>query len=221
LYALTFYLALSLVDGRARYYLFLLPFYTAAAVLFLTTLDRAIERVRAAGGADGDPGQELTSWADKAWRARCPPSTLALSACLLLSLWGTRQALSAFLASEPRELTHAAATLGDSKRPGERVMARTCHVAVLAGLESEWLPNVADVPALGRYLAGRGVTYLVYGPAEQEGRPQLAALRDPALAPPWLQPLYVDRSGKVALYRVVTARLPKAGPADSYVTPSS
>jgi hypothetical protein len=192
LYALTFYLSLTLVDGRPRYYLFLLPFYTLAAVHFLAWA----------------VGREPRA-------ARC-----LLSVCLLFTLWGTCQSTRSLLASEPRELARAARRLRELGRPGEKVMARTCHVGAIAGLETEWLPDVPDLAALGRRLAARRVSYLAYGPSEQSGRPQLAALREPARAPSWLSPIYVGPSGDVALYRVLSARLPRPRASETYVTPN-
>src|SRR5262249_12563645 len=132
---------------------------------------------------------------------------------------GSRQVLRSFLASEPRELAHAAARLRAVERPGERVMARTYHVGEMAGLETDWLPNVPDMEALGRHLAARHASYLVYGPVGQERRPQLSALRQPAQAPRWLRPVYVTPSGEVALYRTVPELLPKPRPGEQYVTP--
>jgi hypothetical protein len=127
--------------------------------------------------------------------------------------------MRSFLATEPRELGTAAARLREVDRPGERVMARTCHVGTLAGLETEWLPNVPDMEALGRQLAAQHATYLVYGPVEQERRPQLRALRQPAQAPRWLRPVYVAPSGEVALYRTVPELLPRPRADEHYVVP--
>jgi hypothetical protein len=200
LYALTFYLSLSLVDGRPRYYLFLLPFYSLAAVHFLVrSADCAVR---------GSAG-----WAGT---THC-----LLAVCLLLTLWGSNQAIRSFLIAEPRELAQAARRLQVVRRPDERVMARTCHVGAIAGLETEWLPNLPDVAALGRRLAARKVSYLAYGPSEQSGRPQLAALRTPARAPRWLRPLYVAPSGRMVLYRVLSERLPRPVAGEEYVTPDA
>jgi hypothetical protein len=206
LYALTFYLSLTLVDGRPRYYLFLLPFYTLAAVHFLALGSRlpALGRCRSLSAESREPRAE----------------SCLLAVCLLFTLWGTFQATRSLLASEPRDLARAARRLRELGRPGEKVMARTCHVGAIAGLESEWLPDVPDLSALGRRLAARRVSYLAYGPSEQSGRPQLAALREPARAPSWLSPIYVGPSGDVALYRVLSARLPRPRASETYVTPN-
>jgi len=140
--------------------------------------------------------------------------------CLLLTLWGTRQVMREFLATEPVELANAAARLRTVDRPGERVMARTAHVAAMAGLQTDWLPNVPDMAALGRQLAAQHTAYLVYGPIEQERRPQLSALREPERAPKWLQPVYVAPKRDVLLYRVLTDRLPAPRPGEKYLTPA-
>jgi hypothetical protein len=146
---------------------------------------------------------------------------MLLSACLLLTVAGSRQTLRDLIAAEPREMGEAGTRLRAVARPGERVTARTGHVAGTAGLEWEWLPDLPDMPALGRWLAASGVTYVVYGIAEQTFRPRLAALRDPARAPRWLSPVYAAPDGKIALalYRVVPRYLPEPRPGEQFTAP--
>jgi Dolichyl-phosphate-mannose-protein mannosyltransferase len=227
LYPMVFYLALALVAGRTRYYLFLLPFYLVTGVALLTSLGRLADsgpliavigddappRADEANLPQDDDGQRSTVNGQRV-------SQLALALCLLVTLISSWQVMRDFLASEPRELANAAAVLRTLGHPGERVMARTAHVGTLAGLETDWLPDVPDMAALGRYLAARQSSYLVYGPAEQDRRPQLSALRRPVQAPRWLRPLYVSPAGEVALYHVVPEHLPEPLPGEQYVTPA-
>jgi hypothetical protein len=247
LYPALFYLALALVAGRTRYYLFLLPFYLVAGVALLTSMEAPEGRRQKAEGsgeaaegrrqkAEGSPDSPTPEESDMVadLRSRLLPSAfcllpsdfcrflprLVLALCLLVTLWGTRQVMREFLAKEPRELANAAARLRAVERPGERVMARTAHVGTMAGLETDWLPNVPDMAALGRHLAARHTSYLVYGPIEQDRRPQLSALRQPERAPDWLRPVYVAPKGEVTLYRVLPERLPKPRPGEHYITPA-
>ena len=175
-------LALAAVFYNARFALYLLPFYAAAAA---TALAQGQARVAA-----------RSRRLEIAGRAAIAASIAASAAAAAITIAGP-------LATAPREVRAAGAMLARLGEPGDRVMARKPHVAWFAGMTQVPLPG--DTPLLGLLERARSerARWLFFSPVERATRPEYAVLADSGVRLPGLEPVQWQGSPGhyFALYR--------------------
>jgi 4-amino-4-deoxy-L-arabinose transferase-like glycosyltransferase len=183
-------LVVNFKEFQPRYYLFVVPLMGAAAAECLRLL---LARGEAAGH-----GVAMRT-------AAAGVVGIALALSLVLSVIQSRPGSERELAEI---LPVAAAHLG----PSTAVAARKPHLALYTGANGIFYsPPGATLEELEDFLASHAsagtALYLLYGAAERQNRPELAALADPRQAPAWLAPAAQSADpGRWVLYQFVPSR---------------
>lgn len=188
LYAIGCAVLLAPVFYNARFALYLLPLYLAAAG---ASLEWLALRVRAYAITHRVPTQLA--------QAMIP----GVAAAMIVGLAAGAVVVSTReLADAPHEVRLAGAALARFAVPGARIMARKPHVAWYAHMQYVPYPTSAsleDLPALAR---AAGAEYLFFSGIEQVMRPNDAVLADSGLALPGFQQVMWSRLPRGHFYSV-------------------
>lgn len=179
-----FFLLMALNHWEARYYFFITPVYAGLAVYAVC---RPLELMRARG------------WLNARAFALIP-------AALVLMLWWTsfnfaRQDVARFLATQQTEIVSASDYLKSQQMSGARILSRKPNIPYLARQEWVFFPRVKTLDELRVWLKANPVDYITYGSSELSARRDLAVLKDPHAAPPWLKPVWVSQTPPFVLYK--------------------
>lgn len=162
---------LALISIQPRYFLFLVPVFSAGAFSLGARVLLAV-----GGGLAQD--------------ARVRALAVALGLLPLLAF--DARTIVRFFRSEPTEVLEAADVLALESSGVETVIARKPHLAFYSGLPGIGFPLVDTTEELLARLCvdpPRERGFLFFGEAEAQMRPALRSLRDPEEAPPWLRPI--------------------------------
>lgn len=174
------YATLALVFYTPRFFLYLVPFYLAAAGLFFLP-----------------PGRS------KGWLRKLG-IVLAAAALAGSAVMSARQT-GAQLAADPFEIVEAGHTLKKLAPPGARLLARKPQVAWFAGMEYVPLPNVETLRELLTEARRLGAPYLFLSGIEASLRPQFTLLNEGEVALPGFERLarrMIDARHFYTLYRI-------------------
>ena len=173
--------ALAAVFYNARFALYLLPFYAAAAAV---ALERGHARI-----------------APAAWRRA---AAITIGAAIAASAVAAAITIGGPLAAAPREVRTAGAVLSKLGAPGDVVMARKPHVGYFAGMNTAPFPGGMPLYELLRRARAEHVRWLAFSPVECANRPEYAVLADSGVSLPGLEPMAWDGTPRhgFALYRI-------------------
>lgn len=181
LHALACAVVLAPVFYGARFALYLMPLYVAAAGMTLLRLAQA--------------------WGGR----RAPAARFAAPAlaAALVAASGARAAheTASLLRGAPHETRAAGQTLRRMGVTGA-IIARKPHVAHYAGLAFVPLPAGLSLRAVPAWAESHGVRYLFYSPIEQIQAPQFAVLADSGVRLPGFDPLAWEDLGRGRFYAV-------------------
>ena len=179
-----FFLLMALNHWETRYYFFITPIYAGLAVYAVC---RPLELLQARG------------WLNARAFALIP-------AALVLMMWWTsfnfaRQDVARFLATQQTEIISASDYLKSQQVSGARILSRKPNIPYLARQEWVFFPRMKSLNELRAWLKAHPVDYITYGSAELSARRELAALKDPQAAPPWLKPVWTSQNPAFVLYK--------------------
>jgi tetratricopeptide (TPR) repeat protein len=190
------YATLALVFYTPRFFLYLVPFYLAAAALALFPLPRDRAAAPAPRPARAAP-----------WRIAAAVAAIVASA--VVAVRETRT----LLAEAPSEVLAAGAALRPLARPGDRLIARKPQVAYFAGMEYAPFPQVETLQELLAEARRAGAGYLNISGIEGALRPQFRLLEQPGAALPGYTLVGSDTRDPQRYW--FAYRLEPAGPADA------
>jgi hypothetical protein len=130
----------------------------------------------------------------------------ALPLILFAVMWSiafakSSKELKRFLGTHPTEIIAACDYLKSENSGGSRIVARKPHLPAICGGEWIFFPPVQSLDELKAWLQSNRADYVAFGIRELQARPELAMLKDPALAPPWLKPVWVSARPPFVLYK--------------------
>lgn len=187
-------MVLAPVFYNARFALFLLPLYAAAAGAALYWLVR--QGAEAAARLGAGPGRLRLA------------AGLAAAALVVPSGWAAVRETRAHLADAPHETRAAGERLARLGAAGGRVLARKPHVAWYAGMAHHPLPLDLPLRDLPSWARAAGVDYVLYSGIEMVQRLEWGVLADSGVALPGLEQVgweSLPRGKFYALYRVTGA----------------
>lgn len=172
-------LLLGLIHWEARFYLFIAVIYAGLASYALAASLKLAQRWgRAPGLAVG----------------------LLSGAIWLAALTHARADVSTFLADPSVEIVGACGYLQQQSISGARILARKPHLPYVCRQEWVYFPLVRSLDELHAWLETHPVDFIAFGTAEQQFRPALIELREPARAPSWLKAVWVGEDPPFVLY---------------------
>ncbi len=187
------YATLALVFYTPRFFLYLVPFYLAAAA--------------------------LAFFPKASWAKRFRPILVGAAALALVgSGIATVFAMRSLLADAPYEIRVAGRKLHPLARPGDRLLARKPQVAWFAGMEFVPLPNVETTRELLAESRRLGAQYLFLSGIEASLRPQFSLLNEAEVALPGFERLgheAMDPLHFYTIYRISADTTGDAGFSDS------
>jgi 4-amino-4-deoxy-L-arabinose transferase-like glycosyltransferase len=175
-------LLLGVVHWEARFYLFVAVIYAGLASYALAG---AVMLARRWGRA---PGLAVGLLSGAVW---------------LAALTHARADVSSFLADPSVEIVGACGYLQQQGISGARILARKPHLPYVCRQEWVYFPLVRSLEELHTWLETHPVDFIAFGTAEQQFRPALIGLREPALAPSWLKAVWVGEDPPFVLYAPV------------------
>ncbi len=134
------------------------------------------------------------------------PAFLLLPIALITGLGiysyaASKKELTKFLSAHPVEIPAARDYLQSQGVTSPRIVARKPHLSFMTGGEWVFFPQVKSIDELHQWLRDNPVDYVAFGVRELQARPELAALKDPAKAPAWLQPVWTHDKPAFVLYK--------------------
>jgi hypothetical protein len=181
-----YFLLMALNHWETRYFFFIAALYAALAAYAAI---RPLELARARG------------WLRPRVFALIP---IALVAVMWADSFAfSRSSMQRFLSSHPVEVLSACEYLKREGVSGARVVARKPHLAYICGQQWVFFPQVKSLDELREWLRRSPVDYLFVGSVELARRRELAALKDPHSAPPWLKAVWVSADPACVLYKPV------------------
>ncbi|MDQ3650219.1 MAG: glycosyltransferase family 39 protein [Acidobacteriota bacterium] len=177
-------LLLALTHWETRYYFYMLPLYAGLAVYAAV---RLLELARARGFARQ--------------HAFVLAPLMLVSVMVAHSFMSARNETARFLASHPREVLKACDYFRQANITGSIVVARKPHVAYICGQRWVFFPQVKSLDELKVWLEANRVDYLTISSVEISRRRELAMLKDPRNAPPWLRAVWVNSNPAFVLYQ--------------------
>ncbi len=131
---------------------------------------------------------------------------VALPLILFAVMWSmafskSRRELTRFLGTHPTEIIAACDYLKSENVSGARIVARKPHLPAICNGQWVYFPQVESLDGLKVWLQDNQVDYIAFGIREQQARPQLSLLKNPATAPPWLKPVWVSEKPPFVLYK--------------------
>ncbi len=131
-----------------------------------------------------------------------------------LSIAASARHQSHSLAQLPREVLVCGQALRESRREGDRVIARKPHIAYAGQVESVPFPFVGSLPELGAYARRTGARWLFVSHPEVGSRPDLYPLLDTTGVIAGLTPRCVTTQAPAVLYEIG----PEFGPETGWVS---
>jgi 4-amino-4-deoxy-L-arabinose transferase-like glycosyltransferase len=134
------------------------------------------------------------------------PYLIVVPLVLLIVMWTTSFASSKadlvrFLKSQPMEILEACDYLKGAGVSGVRILARKPHLAYICHQQWEFFPVVKSLDELREWLQINHVDYVIISSVEISRRRELAFLKDPKNAPPWLKPVWVKPDPTFIIYQ--------------------
>jgi 4-amino-4-deoxy-L-arabinose transferase-like glycosyltransferase len=179
-----YFLINALTHWETRYYFYVMVLYAGLASY---ALFRPLELLR-----------EKTRFKHPAF-VLLPIGLLAV--LLFYSFGASRRVTTRFLASHPTEIIAARDYLQSQGVASPRIVARKPHLSYMTRGEWIFIPQVKSLDELKEWLRSNPVDYVAFGIRELQARPELAALKDPAKAPAWLQPVWTNDKPSFVLYK--------------------
>ena len=179
-------LALATVFYNARFALYLLPFYAAAAALALV---------------------RLGEWVTRRSPRLARPQRAFAAALLVASGASAVLGVAGQLASAPHEVRRAGSMLARLGATGDAVMARKPHTAHFAGMRHVPMPETESLFDLIQQARGANAQWLFFSACERTNRPEFAVLADSGVQLAGLDPVAWDGTPghDYAIYRITSA----------------
>lgn len=169
------FLILTLVQFWPRFYLYIAPFFIFVPVYFIFRED-IFKQARY--------------------------SYMVFSLCAIFLLYYSVLETKKNVTSEPTELIEIAQVLRHNRTDSDVLIARKPHLGFLSNINTEYFPEVDSLEALLKFAKERNATYLLYSDVEEELRPKLRILQQPARLPENLQLIYKRERPKIFLYKI-------------------
>jgi 4-amino-4-deoxy-L-arabinose transferase-like glycosyltransferase len=179
-----YFLINALTHWETRYYFYVMVLYAGLASY---ALFRPLELLR-----------DKTRFKHPAF-VLLPISLLAV--LLFYSFGASRKVTARFLATHPTEIIAARDYVQSQGVASPRIVARKPHLSYMTRGEWIFFPQVKSLDELKEWLRSNPVDYVAFGIRELQARPELEALKDPAKAPAWLQPVWTNDKPSFVLYK--------------------